>query len=98
MSVPQEIIEEAAKFSEMRRNPNSLILEVSESYVQLLGKTSGFLQDQWLNDWLDDVAPNPTLFDLLIACPAEAVKVVDMLVEAEDLIAETKKKEEGGEG
>jgi hypothetical protein len=93
MSVPQEIIEEAAKLSEMKRNPNSLILEVSKTYEQLLDKTAGFFQDQWLNDWLDDIAPNPTFFDLFVACPAEAIKVVDLLVEAEDHLAETKKRE-----
>lgn len=84
MELPDSICYEAAKFVEMKRNPNSILVEVADAYDELVKHTASFLQDRWLNDFLDDKAPNPSLFDLLIVCVAEAVDLVDDLVSDEE--------------
>lgn len=84
MELPDSIAYEAAKFVEMKRNPNSILIEVEDAYDELVKHMAGFLQDRWLNDYLDGKAPNPSLFDLLIVCAADAVDLVDELVSDEE--------------
>ena len=84
MELPDSIAYEAAKFVEMKRNPNSILVEVEDAYDELVKHMAGFLQDRWLNDYLDGKAPNPSLFDLLIVCAADAVDLVDELVSDEE--------------
>lgn len=84
MELPDNIAYEAAKFVEMKRNPNSILVEVEDAYDELVKHMAGFLQDRWLNDYLDDKAPNPSLFELLIVCAADAVDLVDELVSDEE--------------
>lgn len=89
MELLDSIAYEAAKFVEMKRNPNSILVEVEDAYDELVKHTAGFLQDRWLNEYLDDKAPNPSLFDLLIVCAAEAVDLVDELVSDQEEEDET---------
>lgn len=84
MELPDSIAYEAAKFVEMKRNPNSILVEVEDAYDELVKHMAGFLQDRWLNEYLDGKAPNPSLFDLLIVCAADAVDLVDELVSDEE--------------
>lgn len=84
MELPDSIAYEAAKFVEMKRNPNSILIEVEDAYDELVKHMAGFLQDRWLNEYLDGKAPNPSLFDLLIVCAADAVDLVDELVSDEE--------------
>lgn len=84
MELPDSIAYEAAKFVEMKRNPNSILVEVEDAYDELVKHMAGFLQDRWLNDYLDDKAPNPSLFELLIVCAADAVDLVEELVSDEE--------------
>ena len=84
MELPDSIAYEAAKFIEMKRNHNSILVEVEDAYDELVKHTAGFLQDRWLNDFLDGKAPNPSIFDLLIVCVADAVDLVDELVSDEE--------------
>ena len=80
MELPESITHEAARFVEMKRNPKSILVEVEDAYEDLVKHTASYLQDRWLNDYLDDQAPNPSLFDLLIVCAAGAADLVDELV------------------
>ena len=84
MELPDSIAYEAAKFVEMKRNPNSILVEVEDAYDELVKHTAAFIQDRWLNEYLDGKAPNPSLFDLLIVCAADAVDLVDELVSDEE--------------
>lgn len=84
MELPDSITYEAAKFVEMKRNHNSILVEVEDAYDELVKHTAGFLQDRWLNDFLDGKAPNPSLFDLLLVCAATAVDLVDDLISDEE--------------
>ncbi len=84
MELPDSLDYEAAKFVEMKRNPNSKLVEVEDAYDDLVKHTASFLQDRWLNEFLDGKAPNPSLFDLLIVCAADAVDLVDEIVSVEE--------------
>jgi len=84
MELPDSIAYEAARFAEMKRNPNSKLVEVEDAYDDLVKHTAAFIQDRRINEYLDGKAPNPSLADLLIVSVADAVDLVDELVDEEE--------------
>ena len=79
MQLTLDILKKIAKYSEMKNDGGTVLTELEDLYVETVEETKELVFDQMVNDWMDEVKEDLSLFDLLVGTRKIAMDIIDSL-------------------